>query len=359
MDTGAAPPLDAVAINYNGGDRILETIAALIRQPAPLRRIYVVDNASTDGSPDLLRKRFPDIVIHPIGRNAGLTVARNVGLGLSDAPFVLLIDQDVYVADDCIALLRRAQQDTGAAVVCPRVVLHPGRHLVQADGAEAHFVGTMMLRHGLEPVEGTPPRRDLVGGCIGACMLVHRPTAVAAGGFDEAYFFYFEDLEFMLRMRSLGHDFVCEARAVVYHDRGEGTPGLSFRGRGGYPLRRADLTMRHRLLTMFLHYRWRTLLVLAPALLAYEVATLSLAIGRGWTGAWLRAWWWQLAHRGSIREKRRALQGRRVRADRELLSGGAIPLAPGVLRSPLTRIPVRLFSGALNAYWAVARHAIG
>ena len=359
METRAAPPLDAVAVNRNGGDRILETVAALIRQPAPFRRIYVVDNASTDGSSDRLRDRFPQVVVHPMGRNSGPTAARNVGLRLSDAPFVLLLDEDIYVAEDCVSLLLAAQRDTGAAVICPRVVLHPDRRLVQADGAEAHFVGTMTLRHGFMPVADTPPSRDLVRGCIGACMLLDREKALAAGGFDESYFFYFEDLEFMLRLRSLGLDFVCEARAVVYHDRGEGTPGLSFRGLGSYPARRADLTMRHRLLTMFLHYRWRTLLVLAPALLAYEVATLTLAVGRGWTGAWLRAWGWQLAHRGSIRERRRALQSRRVRPDRELLSGGALPLAPGVLRSPLTRVPVRLFSGALNAYWALARHAIG
>lgn len=359
LPPGQDEPIDAVAINHNGGQRILNTIAALTGQSIPLRRVYVVDNASTDGSPDLLRERFPEVVIHDMGRNAGLTVARNVGLGLSQAPFVLLVDQDVYLAEDCLARLRRAQRDTGAAVVCPRVVLHPGRSLVQADGAEAHFIGTMALRHGLEPVNDTPPGRAVVGGCIGACMLLRRHAAVEAGGFDESYFFYFEDLEFMLRMRSLGHDFVCEAGAVVYHDRGEGTPGLSFRGHGSYPLRRAELTMRHRLLTMFLHYRWRTLLVLAPALLAYEVATLALAIPRGWAGAWLRAWWWQLAHRRSIRSKRRALLGRRARRDRELLSGGALPLAPGMLRSPLTRIPVRLFSGVLNAYWAVARHAIG
>ena len=358
MDTGAAPPLDVVAVNCNGGDRILETVAALIRQPAPLRRIYVVDNASTDGSPDRLRGQFPQVVVHPMGRNAGPSAARNAGLRLSDAPFVLVLDEDIYVAEDCVSLLLTAQRDTGAPVICPRVVLHPDRRLVQADGAEAHFVGTMTLRHGFRPVADTPASRDLVRGCIGACMLIDRQKALAAGGFDESYFFYFEDLEFMLRMRALGHDFVCEGSARVYHDRGVGTPGLSFRGRGSYPARRAALTMRHRLLTMFLHYRWRTLLVLAPALLAYEVATFVLAATRGWTGSWLRGWWWQLTHRESIRERRRALQARRVRGDRELLSGGALPLAPGLLRSPWSRVPLRLFSGALNAYWSLARHAI-
>jgi GT2 family glycosyltransferase len=272
---------------------------------------------------------------------------------------VLLIDNDLYVSDDCIARLLSAQLETGAAVICPRVILHPENRVIQADGAEAHFVGTLALRHGFAPVDQTPPTRAVVGGAIGACMLIDRDKVLAAGGFDETYFFYFEDLEFMLRMRSLGHEFVCDAHATVSHDRGEGTPGLSFRGHERYPARRASLTMRHRLLTMFIHYRLRTLLILSPALAVYELATLLLAIPRGWGGAWIGAWWWQLANHRLIRQKRRAVQPRRIRSDRELLSGGPLPLAPGLLRSALTRVPVRFLSGTLNAYWRIARHGVG
>ncbi len=359
MASTPPPILDAVTINYNGGQRILNTVEALLRQHTPLRRVHVIDNASTDGSPEMLQRRFPHVLVHAMGRNAGLSAARNVGLRMTDAPYVFLIDNDLYVADDCIARLLSAQRDTGAAVICPRIVLHPEGRVVQADGAEAHFVGTMTLRHGFTPVEQTPPTRDVVGGSSGGCMLVDRHKVLKAGGFDETYFFYFEDLEFMLRMRSLGHDFVCEAHATVFHDLGAGTLGLSFRGHERYPIRRAYLTMRHRLLTMLIHYRWRTLLVLSPALAAYELATLTLAIQRGWGGAWVQAWWWQMANHGLIRQKRQAVQARRIRSDRELLSGGPLPLAQGLLRSALSRVPVRLLSGSLNAYWRIARYVIG
>jgi GT2 family glycosyltransferase len=358
MASTPPPILDAVTINFNGGQRILKTVGALLRQRPPLRRIHVIDNSSTDGSPEMLRRHFPQVLIHAMGRNAGLSAARNVGLRMTDAPYVLLIDNDLYVADDCIAKLLSAQRDTGAAVICPRIVLHPADRLIQADGAEAHFIGTLTLRHGFAPVEKTPPTRDVVGGSIGACMLIDRHKVLEAGGFDETYFFYFEDLEFMLRMRSLGHDFVCEARATVSHDRGDGTPGLSFRGHERYPLRRAYLTMHHRLLTMLIHYRLRTLLVLSPALAVYELATFVLAISRGWGGAWFQAWWWQLANRGLVQQKRQAVQSRRMRSDRELLSGGPLPLAQGLLRSAISRVPVRFLSGSLNAYWRIARYGI-
>jgi GT2 family glycosyltransferase len=217
----------------------------------------------------------------------------------------------------------------------------------------------MTLRHGFTPVDRTPPARAIVPGCSGGTMLLDRAKVLAAGGFDEAYFFYFEDLEFLLRLRTSGHQFVCEERAVVWHDRGVGTVGLSFRGRESYPARRAELVMRNRLLTVFLHYRARTLLVLTPALLAYEAATLCLAVTRGWTAGWLRAWAWQATNRQVILGKRRANAARRVRADRDVLSGGPLPLADGLLQSSAARGAVAVFSGALNAYWRLTRWAVG
>jgi GT2 family glycosyltransferase len=166
-----------------------------------------------------------------------------------------------------------------------------------------------------------------VGACIGACMLVDRDAVLDAGGFDERYVFYFEDLEFSLRMRALGHSILCVPEAIVHHDRGRGTPGLSYRGQGTYPHRRAYLTMRHRLLTMITHYRLRTLLILSPALALYEVATLALALKNGWIRPWMEAWLWQARNFADIRRQRRIMQARRQVPDRVLLSGGALPLA--------------------------------
>jgi glycosyltransferase involved in cell wall biosynthesis len=88
--------LDAIVSTSTAVSGSLNTVVALRDQPTPLRRIYVIDNDSTDGSAELLRLQFPDVVVHAMGRNAGLTVARSAGLRLSDAPFVLLLDQGVF-----------------------------------------------------------------------------------------------------------------------------------------------------------------------------------------------------------------------------------------------------------------------
>ena len=189
-------------------------------------------------------------------------------------------------------------------------------------------------------------------------MLVTRQDVLDAGGFDELYFFYFEDLEFCIRLRALGHRFLCEPRALAFHDRGEGTVGLSFRGTEKYPKRRIYLTLRHRWLTLLIHYRMRTLLVLMPALLMYEAAGLTLVLFRGWTIQWLRAVCWVIGKCPEMLRRRRSQQARRKIDDKALLCAGILPLAPGLLHSRLGNWAVCMVTGALDRYWKLARYLI-
>jgi GT2 family glycosyltransferase len=349
--------ISAVVINFNGGQRILNTVASLFEQPYPLNSITVVDNGSTDGSPQQISRRFKNAHLIELGKNLGLPSARNAGLAKVSGDRVLLVDADLLFEADTIEQLDRAMTETKATVVCPRVRLHPERHIVQADGAEAHFIGTMTLRNGHRPFDSLDTRRATVGGCIGACMLLEKQAVLDAGGFDELFFFYFEDLEFMLRLRSRGLRFVCEPNAVVFHDRGKGTAGLSFRGNSGdsYPSRRVYFSTRHRWLAMLAHYRLRTLILLSPALAIHELASLGLIISRGWFRAWLGGLGWLLSHPREVMSRRRTSQQARTLPDRELLNAGPLPLAPGLLRSKVSATLVHGLSILLNCYWRLVR----
>jgi GT2 family glycosyltransferase len=351
--------VSAVVVNYNGGDRVIRCVEALARQTHPLCGIVVVDNGSRDGSPDRIRERWSEVEVVVLPENPGLPTARNVGLREVTSDLVLLVDSDIYLEPDALERLVRAQEETGATVACPRIRLLPERDIVQADGAAPHFLGTMTLLQGYRPAAELGSERRTVPGCIGACYLLRRSEILEAGGFDETYFFYFEDLEFLLRLAARGHETVCEPGAVVFHDRGRGTPGLSFRGTGDYPLRRAYLSMRNRWLTMLIHYRARTLLLLAPALLVYEGAVVAFALKRGWGGQWWRAWVWTAKNRGEIARQRRTARCARVRPDREILTGGPIPLAPGLVRSRLLGGVVGVLSFVLDAYWRAVRPLVG
>jgi GT2 family glycosyltransferase len=360
--TNAAPDVaavTAVVVNHNGGERTLRAVSALEAQTLRPREILLVDDASDDGSMELVAKRFPDVELVRLSENRGPAAARNAGLSRAGTPLVLFVDHDLYLEPDALEKLVHAWRETDATVVCPRIRLLPEREIVQADGAEPHFIGTLALRNGFTRQGDAPSRATEVRGAPSGCLLVVRERVLAAGGFDELYFFYFEDLEFSLRLRALGHRFVVEPGAVVYHERGAGTPGLAFRGEGVYPAKRLYLTLRNRLLTMLVYYRLRTLFLLAPILVLYEAASLALLVQRGGTREWLRAWQWQLTHRHEILERRRRIQRERLLPDRDLLSGGTLPMAPGLLRSRFSRGAIAVLSRVLESYWLGVKRWVG
>jgi hypothetical protein len=352
------PSVGAVIVNFNSGKRILAVLEALHRQSYPLLQIVVVDNASTDGSSALLREAFPSVTVIELKTNTGVSSARNVGLRALNTSLAFLMDHDIYPDEQCLAIMVRAHARERAQVICPRVLLLPEREIVQVEGASPHFLGTLILRHGFQPVHDTPAIAQSVAGAPGGCMLVERAPIIDAGGFDEVFFFYMEDLEFSLRLRGMGYRFWCEPAAQVFHERASGTAGLAFRGRGHYPQRRAYLTMRNRLLAILIHYRLRTLLVLLPALALYELASFFAALRMGHAAQWWRAWQWQFVNFRSILQRRRAVRRRRTVDDKQILVGGKPPLAPGFLTSRLQERLVAVFSCIVNGYWVLARNWI-
>ncbi len=347
--------VSAVVINFNGGSKLLRNIGALAEQSIKLHEIIIVDNGSTDDSLSKAKQSHPNVRLLRLEENRGLPAARNAGLASARTRYVVLLDNDIYLRADCTECLLRAHQAERATVTCPRIILLPVGNLVQTDGAENHFLGVMSLRNAHMSTVAAAEERVEINSAIGACYLLERQAVLDAGGFDELYFFYLEDLEFSLRLRSMGHRFVFESRAVALHDRGLGTAGLSFRGTGDYPPRRAYLTMRNRLLSMFIHYQWRTLIVLSPALLLYELASLGYCLKRGWFVQWTHAWGELWQHRHEIAERRRKMHRSRKIADADILSGGQIPLSQGLLQSRLQLALVGTLSMLLNGYWRLVK----
>ena len=351
FDTRPELTVSAVVVNHNGGENILTCVRALKDQRTKLSQIIVVDNASTDKSPERLVEGFPEIELVRLDHNAGLSSARNIGLQRVDAGLVLLLDDDIYVSGDALEKMISVFLKEKAAMVCPRILLYPEGQVVQCDGASTHFIGNLRLLNAYQPEAGLAFNPKAVGGSIGACMLLYLEAVHHIGGFNEEYFFYFEDLEFSLRLKAFGYSIFCQPEARVYHDKGIGTPGLSFRGTGEYPARRVFFTVRHRWLTILLIYQIRTILLLLPVFAIYEVGTLILAVRNGWLREWRRALGSIYSIRAKIREDRKFIQSKRVCGDQAILEGGDLQFAPGLINSKITQLLVRMCSQLFNLYW--------
>jgi GT2 family glycosyltransferase len=342
--------VSALLINHNSHGTILKSIRSLLEQGIPLEKIVVVDNASTDGDPERIRQLFPNVNVIELKENKGPSAARNHGLGVLSSDMVLLVDDDIYLTKGALASMVNAHLETGAAVICPRIILYPETDVIHCDGASVHFTGTLSLSHVYHPHTDHPPQRNAVKNFIGACLLVDQRQLENLLIFDEDYFFYFEDMELSFRLSALGHKILCEENAVVHHERGEGTENLSFRGTGSYPRRRAYFTIRNRWLTILLHYQMRTLLLLSPVMALYELAALAESARRGWLPEYIRAIISLLGEVPSILKRRKHWQSQRIVNDREILTGGDLPLSRGFVETSRSR-SVQLFNDLLNWYW--------
>jgi GT2 family glycosyltransferase len=191
--------------------------------------VWVVDNASTDGSPDLVRGAFPWVRLLALTDNLGFGPAVNRVAAQTDAAWIAPANADVAVEPGALrALVAAGERDPGAGAVAPRLVL--------PDGSTQHSVYrfptlpfTAAFNAGLYRVsrrardamllEGMwdPDRPRVVDWAIGALLVVRRAAWDAAGGFDEAQWMYAEDLDLGWRLRRAGWHTRYEPAARVRH----------------------------------------------------------------------------------------------------------------------------------------------
>jgi len=223
--------LDIVIVNYNSGADLLACLKSLkTAPPARPHTITVVDNASTDGSVDTVRKGFEAVQIIDMGRNTGFAAANNTGIRSTSSPLVLLLNSDTLVPPNAIDALCERLETTGAAAAGPRLIdadgrpeiswgpmLSPWSEWIQARRVAAASSSLPQARRRVDALTSTERRVDWISG---ACLLVRRDAAEKAGLLDERYFMYEEDVDFCATLRQQGGSILFTPAATVIHLRG-------------------------------------------------------------------------------------------------------------------------------------------
>jgi GT2 family glycosyltransferase len=352
---GMGPSLAICVVNHQGRDVLAATLAAVCAQEPPAAEILLVDNASGGGSLDLVHERFPQVRILQLPENLGPGPAREAGFRAVAADLVGFVDNDVAPEPDCFRLLGEALAEAdGAALAMPRVVHadRPGR--IQFEGARAHFIGLMALEAAERSVADAPPRPPHpISSIVTACFLVDRRRWGDARLQDPSFFIYHEDHDLGLRAGQLGHRIVAVPRALCRH--GKGTPGLSLRASDGYTPRRVVFMIANRWRILLTRYELRTLLLLAPALLTFELCQFLGAVAKGWTASWAEAAAVVRRDLPRIARERREWAGQRRFGDGRVLEGGALPFHPRLLSGCIERRVGGAVSAAVNLNWRLVR----
>ena len=226
------PRLTIIIVTYNSRDEIDACLDSLSRYPpATNHDVVVVDNASPDGTASAIRARWPRVRVIDAGGNHGFAAANNIGFRHTAGELVLLLNPDTRVPQGAVdTLVRILDADAGVAIVGPRLVdsrggaelsfgamISPLAELRQKALVRGNDRGVPIVRSVVERLTGVSKDVDWVSG---ACLLVRRADAEAAGLMDERYFMYVEDVDFCAAIRARGRRIRFAADATVVHARG-------------------------------------------------------------------------------------------------------------------------------------------
>jgi N-acetylglucosaminyl-diphospho-decaprenol L-rhamnosyltransferase len=231
-----APLLDIVIVTATGGRDLLRAcLQSLYRDPLTCGEatIHVVDNASADGTVEMVREQFPTVKLLEVGRNAGFSVANNLVLARTDSPLALLLNPDTEARqgtlDRCVyGILERPQVGMlGCRLVQPDGTFdHAAKRSFPTPlGALAHFakVGRVLPGGALAQYRATDvPEHGQgeVDAVNGAFMLVRRSAIEQVGLLDEAYWLYMEDLDWCYRFRQAGWKVWYDGSSSFVHVKG-------------------------------------------------------------------------------------------------------------------------------------------
>jgi GT2 family glycosyltransferase len=306
------PRASIIIVNYNGRQTLDACLHSVAQPGTPGREVILVDNDSRDGSAEYVAAHYPDIRLVRSGANLGFGAGNNLAARSAQGEFLAFLNPDAAAEPRWLeALIAALEREPQAGLATAMVLLADEPDRVNACGNDMHLTGLTLCRGMGEP-RGAFSATAEVGAVSGAAFAVRRDLFEALGGFDESFFLYVEDSDLSLRARLAGHRLLCVPEALVYHDY-----------RLQFGPQKAYYQERNRLLMLLKAFRWRTLLVLAPALALGEVVTwgfLLLRQRRQAGGKW-RAYGWILKNWDEVLRSRQRTQALRRVRDRDLILG--------------------------------------
>jgi GT2 family glycosyltransferase len=211
------PLVSVVVLNLNGRKWLKPCLDSLLSQDHEYARIYLVDNASTDGSPELVRKEYPSVSLIQNQRNLGSAEGYNIGVRRAleeGADYLALLNDDTKVEPRwLVPLLAAAKADPAIGVLSP---MH-----WNYEGNEIDPFFQELLREQTSYYEDLEKSRPAelydTDRAIGAAMLISRRACLRVGLFDPLYFIHHEETDFCRRARYHGFRVVVVTTSHICH----------------------------------------------------------------------------------------------------------------------------------------------
>lgn len=292
--------------------------------------------------------QLPHVTIVEPSKNLGFSGGNNLGMRWAidhNFDYVFLHNGDGYLGEHCIEnMVQTFEHDTTIGVVQSLILLHPETNLINTSGNCLHFLGLgygNLYRH---PKSDCPPGpiQD-IGYASGAAIMMRTDLLRQHGLWEEEYFMYHEDTDYSLRVRSLGYRVVLAREAEFFH-----------KYQFSKSIQKYYWMERNRRAIVLVFYQWRTLLLILPLWILFDIALLLFSLRGGWAKELLRvyAYWLVPAHWKVWREKRKHVQRERRIGDKELLRDAVSVVAfqESAVENPILR---SIGNPMMKVYWKI------
>jgi GT2 family glycosyltransferase len=340
--------LSVVIVTHDSRPALGATLPALTGQLRDGDELIIVDNASADGTAGAARELAPGAIVIETGANPGFAAACNRGAEAASGELLCLLNPDAVPGPGWREAIERPLADGRGWAAWQALVTAGGGRAINTRGGVVHFTGIAWAGGAGEPVDGRegPNGAEAAPGFVsGACLAMPLAAYRELGGLPEPFFLYHEDVDLSLRLRLAGGELGVEPGARVDHD-------YEF-DKGARKWRYLE---RNRWATLIRTYPGALLVLLAPALLATELAVVLAAAAGGWLPQKLRAWSETAGSLPRLLQERRAIQARRTVGAAEFARDLTARLDSPYL-GPAARS--RALGLVLGAYWTLVLALLG
>jgi GT2 family glycosyltransferase len=213
-----SPNISVIIVSWNSATHLQRCLSALAAQLYRDFEVILVDNGSSDDAVLGLEKNCPtlDLRVERLEKNTGFAVANNIGARLARGKWLALLNADAFSEPDWLERLVKASEIYPNALFASRQIQANTPDLLDGEGDVYHVSGLAWRCNYGFPVYPLNEYQEVFSAC-GAAALYPRQEFLGAGGFDEDYFSYHEDVDLGFRLRLRGLSCMLVPQAVVHH----------------------------------------------------------------------------------------------------------------------------------------------
>lgn len=219
-----------ILVNYNGKNYNEECIDSILKSTYKNLEVIVIDNASSDDSVELLKKRYMNnITVVETGLNLGFSGGNNVGIKLAlekKCDFILLLNNDTVIEEKMIEIMVETSVNNQYCVISPKIYYYDNKEVIWSAGADMIWKKGIPAQRGMNEVDkGQYDIECNVEIATGCCLLIHKNIIKEVGLLPDDYFLYYEDTDYTTNIVRRGYKLLYLPSARMYHKVSASTGG--------------------------------------------------------------------------------------------------------------------------------------